>query len=72
MKGTSRMATALDGIHVLDLAQFTPGQPIKLSRTPARAGGELAEPGQHNGEVYGILLGITSTQLATWATTGVI
>jgi crotonobetainyl-CoA:carnitine CoA-transferase CaiB-like acyl-CoA transferase len=49
-----------------------PGQPIKLSRTPARAGGELAEPGQHNGEVYGTLLGITSTQLATWATTGVI
>jgi crotonobetainyl-CoA:carnitine CoA-transferase CaiB-like acyl-CoA transferase len=49
-----------------------PGQPIKLSRTPARVGGELAEPGQHNGEVYGTLLGITSTQLATWATTGVI
>jgi crotonobetainyl-CoA:carnitine CoA-transferase CaiB-like acyl-CoA transferase len=49
-----------------------PGQPIKLSRTPARAGGELAEPGQHNGEVYGTLLGITSTQLATWATTGEI
>ncbi len=49
-----------------------PGQPIKLSRTPARAGGELAEPGQHNGDVYGTLLGVNPTQLATWATTGVI
>jgi crotonobetainyl-CoA:carnitine CoA-transferase CaiB-like acyl-CoA transferase len=47
------------------------GQLIKFSRTPTRAGDGLAEPGQHNGDVYGKLLSANPTQLATWASTGV-
>ncbi|MGH7962090.1 MAG: CaiB/BaiF CoA transferase family protein [Candidatus Binatia bacterium] len=48
------------------------GQPIKLSRTPAHAGGELAEPGRHNAEIYHKLLGFSPRKLAAWAATGVI
>jgi CoA:oxalate CoA-transferase len=49
-----------------------PGQPIKLSRTPAHSGGALAEPGQHNAEVYSELLGVGAQELAEWVEGGVI
>ncbi|MBI3968695.1 MAG: CoA transferase [Chloroflexi bacterium] len=49
-----------------------PGQPLKLSQTPLRAGGELADPGQHNAEVYRELLGAGPRKLATWTAAGII
>lgn len=50
----------------------TTGTPLKLSETPGQIRWLAPDPGQHNEEVFGGLLGHTREEIARWRAEGVI
>ena len=50
----------------------SPGAPVKMSRSPWRAGGKVPEAGEHNLEIYHGLLGLSEREIKTLIKTGVI
>ncbi|HMN80521.1 MAG TPA: CoA transferase [Burkholderiaceae bacterium] len=49
-----------------------PGQPLKLSKSPAVPGTEVLDPGRHNEAVLRDLLGHTQEEISAWRASGVV